>query len=96
MMKQHFGLLMRQARQAVGHTPESLARAVGCEQTLIEAVEMNIKAPPGRFMIAWSNEIRFPFEQMAFLYAKEQIKKMYIEAGLNWDAEKEHINVMGA
>lgn len=92
-MKSHFGLFIKQSRQAAGHTVESLAYAIGCDKVLIESVERNLRRPPGNMMIAWCNEIRFPFEQMAYLFAKEQIRMMYLEAGLQWDPQSDTLPV---
>jgi transcriptional regulator with XRE-family HTH domain len=81
-MKSQFGLFMRQNRQAAGHTVLTLAHAIGCDPATIEAVESNLRPPPGQFLVAWANELRLTVEAIVLCFVNQQARKMCLEAGI--------------
>lgn len=81
-MNTHFGLTMRQFRQAAGLDQQTLAYRIGCDKHLINNVEMNLKPPPGEFLIAWANELRIMPEQIILMWLNQQGLKMMKEAGI--------------
>lgn len=81
-MKSHFGLFMRQMREAAGLDVKMLSHLVGCEVTIIDAVETNVRPPPGRYLIAWANAINMTVEDIVMLYINQQARRMCLEAGI--------------
>jgi hypothetical protein len=59
-----------------------LAYEVGCDKSLIEAVEMNLKPPPGALLGRWADAIGLSPETVILCYINQQAKKMCLEAGI--------------
>jgi transcriptional regulator with XRE-family HTH domain len=82
-MKSHFGLYMRQMRQLSRHTPESLARAIGCEKSLIDLVEQNARDIPVNLLNVWAGELHLHPKEIILVYLNQKARTMILGAGLD-------------
>lgn len=75
-MKRHYGLMLKQLRQAVGYTPEQLAYTVGCPLNVVEAAESNRRPIPGEFVVAYANALKENFELFVSVWLQEEAEKI--------------------
>lgn len=80
--RSQFGSFMRQHRMIRLLSEADLAQRIGCDVSEVVAVERNLRQIPGRYLVAWANELRLTPEQVVVMYVNQEARRMLLEAGV--------------
>ena len=98
-MNTAFGFYLSHMRLTQNLTQEALAAYVGCDPSVVAAVEKSLRPVPGNYLIAWANALKLSPEEIILMYVNSVTRKMCLDAGItplfkvvpaNWSEADDH------